>query len=130
MNPEGLWYLNLILVGAMLLSLYLLRFQKRHPTPLNLFARRQPLSEGVSQSRPSTAAAAIARSAATELTVMFNYNGHSWEAHEALGVPAGCSESIARGAHAHLIRGLGADSREFFDLALSAILSRNQRSAS
>ncbi len=136
----------------MIASLYLVRFQARRPTRLNLRAKAQPLvGETVSPASPGAAGSRsisvsavagdndMARSAAGdgvspvrpvfELAVMFNYNGHTFEAFEALGLPAGSSFVAAQAAHAHITRAMAQDSRLFYDLALQAISASHQRAS-
>jgi hypothetical protein len=51
------------------------------------------------------------------LNVLFMYNGHSFDAHEILGIPAGASLKIVDEAYAKLIRTVKPDSREFVEAA-------------
>lgn len=58
------------------------------------------------------------------LNIMFNYNGHSWDAYEVLGVPAGASITIVTEAYqAALLRG-NKSSLDFLETAYKAILNR------
>ncbi len=55
------------------------------------------------------------------LNVVFNYNGHSWDAFEVLGVPAGSSyEKVIEAYHAAL-NSVDATSRPFIHAAFQAI---------
>jgi preprotein translocase subunit Sec63 len=51
------------------------------------------------------------------LNVLFMYNGHSFDAHEILGIPAGASLKMVEEAYAKLIRTVKPDSREFVEAA-------------
>lgn len=55
------------------------------------------------------------------LNVFFNFNGHSFDAYEALGVPAGSTLDEIQKAFNRSIQGSDAASHEFFAAALNAI---------
>lgn len=55
------------------------------------------------------------------LNVMFNFNGHTFDAYEALGVPAGSSLEDIEKAMAASLQGVDAGSGEFFTEAFAAI---------
>lgn len=55
------------------------------------------------------------------LTLFFNYNGHSFEAFESLGIPAGSSFETAKIAYEKGSSQIDAESREFLKAALEAI---------
>ncbi len=56
-----------------------------------------------------------------QLNVFFNWNGHTWDAYEVLGVPAGSSrESVIQAFH--VARGKSPDSIAFLQAATDAIL--------
>jgi hypothetical protein len=58
------------------------------------------------------------------LNVMFNYNGHSWDAYEVLGLPAGSSpESVEAAFRESLVR-VDATSKAFMEAAFQAIQSQ------
>lgn len=56
------------------------------------------------------------------LNVIFNYNGHSWDAFEVLGLPAGSSKEEARVAFEKMKAGVATESQEFLTAALDSIL--------
>ncbi len=59
--------------------------------------------------------------AETSLNVLFNWNGHTWDAYEVLGVPAGSSKTAIEAAY-HLSRARAdADSLKFLEAAYQAI---------
>lgn len=58
------------------------------------------------------------------LNVMFNYNGHSWDAYEVLGVPAGASLPIVTEAYQRAIKRCEKESIEFLETAYKAILEK------
>lgn len=55
------------------------------------------------------------------LNVFFNFNGHSFDAYEALGVPAGSTLEEIQQAFNKSIQSSDAASQEFFAAALNAI---------
>ena len=57
------------------------------------------------------------------LNVIFNYNGHSWDAYEVLGVPAGSSEEKVKQAYEETISKVEPESRTFVETAFKAIQS-------
>ena len=58
---------------------------------------------------------------ARALTVMFNYNGHTWEAYEVLGLPAGSSLQSSEPAFENLALESDAQTLPFLVAALEAI---------
>ena len=58
------------------------------------------------------------------LNIIFNYNGHSWDAYEVLGVPAGANLVVVTEAYQSCIRRCEKDSIDFFETAYKAILDR------
>jgi hypothetical protein len=55
------------------------------------------------------------------LNVVFNYNGHSWDAYEVLGLPAGSSFEKAQEAYQASLKKVDAGSRPFIEAAFTAI---------
>lgn len=62
------------------------------------------------------------------LNVIFNYNGHSWDAYEVLGVPAGAPLSMAQEAFDKALRSTDPVSHEFLKAAFAAIQENLRRS--
>ena len=58
------------------------------------------------------------------LNVMFNYNGHSWDAYEVLGVPAGANIKLVTEAYQTAVRRSERDSLDFLETAYLAILNK------
>jgi hypothetical protein len=59
-----------------------------------------------------------------DLGVIFNFNGHQWEAYQVLGVPAGSSIETCRHACQKLQQ---SDDSKMFELALQAILAATSK---
>lgn len=55
------------------------------------------------------------------LNVMFQFNGHSWDAFEVLGIPAGSSLEKAKEAFEQNLKAVEPESRELLEMAFSAI---------
>lgn len=68
-------------------------------------------------------AATTAREA-KNLNILFNYNGHTWDAYEVLGVPAGATLSEVTQAYQRELVRSEAVSHEFLETAYKAILDR------
>ncbi len=60
------------------------------------------------------------------LNVVFNYNGHSWDAYEVLGLPAGSAPEKVEAAFAMSMDSVDAGSRPFLEAAYRAIQSEWQ----
>lgn len=64
------------------------------------------------------------------LNVIFNYNGHSWDAYEVLGIPAGMDVDGARQAYERIISQCDKSSQSFYETAFLAIKQSSQASKS
>jgi hypothetical protein len=92
------------------------------PTRLKL---RNPQTQNTlvmsnSEKKSSTADEAIKN--AKKLNVLFLYNGHDWDAHEVLGVPAGAGLSLVTERYQQLIKQADQGQIEFYQAAYQAIL--------
>lgn len=85
------------------------RPKKRIPTPLKL---RQRHGEG----KP--------RGQVKELNIIFSYNGHDFEAFEALGLPAGSSKESAKAAYEASVKKSDPDTHDFLRKAYQSILQK------
>lgn len=63
---------------------------------------------------------------ARPLNVHFNYNGHSWDAYEVLGLPAGSSLEKVEAAYEESVARVDVGSRPFMDAAYKAITGRTK----
>jgi hypothetical protein len=109
----------LILIGAFVIFLvvffqstkkktYPTRLQMKNEVPL------KPLSEAATAER------------AVSLNVMFNYNGHSFDAYEVLGVPAGSAWEDVRSAFESSVDKMDPSANEFYLAAFNAIKNKQQ----
>ena len=114
---------SLLILIAVFVIFLLVYFQgakrKDYPTRLKM--------KGATSS--STQAPPPATNAQVEtvlLNVVFNYNGHSFDAYETLGVPAGSSWDEVRSAFEKSVADADQGSREFYLAAFSAIKTRQK----
>ena len=63
---------------------------------------------------------------AKNLSIYFVYNGHEWEAHEVLGVPAGSSMHNVTAAYQKLIVTSDPSTFEFYESSYQAILKKRK----
>ena len=66
----------------------------------------------------------INRSGERPLNVVFNYNGHSWDAYEVLGLPAGSSLEKVEAAYREGLNRVDAGSKPFIEAAHQAIVAQ------
>jgi hypothetical protein len=112
----------LILIGGFVIFL-IVYFQgskkKDLPTKLNMKATVPPAPPQSPQSSQTQAAP-------VSLNVIFNYNGHSFDAYETLGVPAGSSWDEVKVAFENTIAVNETASHEFYLTAFNAIKARQK----
>src|SRR5690606_9784239 len=120
--------LNFLYVnGAILFGLVAYMFlwrPRRKPSRLKLSERGEKRKLQVPQGHPAVGHVLSEDSAvrrARELNVIFQYNGHDFDAHEVLGIDAGSSKETAQKALDELLRNSDSSSHEFYRLAYKAI---------
>jgi hypothetical protein len=59
-----------------------------------------------------------------ELNILFNYNGHTWDAYEVLGVPAGSNLVDVTRAYQGMLKKADPESHVFLETAFRAILAK------
>lgn len=131
--------LNGMILGAVVA--YILWRRPRKPTVLNLKGATSTTSEAQltknssSQPHPKSPKGSDLwedqkeKTPGKALNVIFNYNGHDWDAYEVLGLPAGSSPQKVEEAYQRAISQVEESSRTFLTTAYQAILNQ-QRSAS
>lgn len=122
MNSQDFLTLNLVGAGAFLFWYLISRGGVRRPTRLNMKAKDSapPLVTPL----PSEKEVEALRPRPKSLNVMFNYNGHSWDAYEVLGVPAGASIRIVTEAYQAAVLRSDKESIDFLETAYRAILNK------
>lgn len=83
------------------------------PDPIDDVRARPPRRE-----RTATATPRVEKA----LNVFFQWNGHSWDAYEVLGVPAGSSRESVQTAYNELLMRSGSDVHEFYKAAYDSIM--------
>lgn len=76
--------------------------------------------------QPSSSLNGFAPAKERNLNVHFNYNGHSWDAYEVLGIPAGSGPEKVEEAYQKATSSADPESREFYAQARNAIQKRYQ----
>ena len=114
MSLDNFLVLNGLFVTGMILWLLLLKGNQKQPTRLNL-RKDTPLA------KPEDG---LDIGGEQELTVHFNYNGHSWDAYEILGVPAGSPPEVIEEAYKTSRAKMEEGSEEILDLAYQALQKR------
>lgn len=144
MNSQDFLTINLVGAGAFVLWYLVSRGGPIQPTRLNMKAPdtaptvlepalESSISKASEHDAPSSAPTITRTTYSTtlppkmkSLNVMFIYNGHSWDAYEVLGVPAGASIPIVTEAYQTALRRCtGAESAEFLETAYKAILNKS-----
>lgn len=64
---------------------------------------------------------------AKNLSVLFMYNGHDWEAHEVLGVPQGANMHMVTMAYQELIKKSDPSTFAFFEAAYKVISDKHKK---
>jgi hypothetical protein len=67
---------------------------------------------------------APADSVGKDLNILFNYNGHTWDAYEVLGLPAGASLVDVTRAYQQMLKSASLESQEFLETAFKTILAK------
>lgn len=141
MNSQDFLTLNLVGAGAFIVWYVVARGGSRLPTQLNLKAKdsappliNKPLQDSellrtqlecvTVEKVVLLSHSDVVASKPKVLNVMFNYNGHSWDAYEVLGVPAGSSIKTVTEAYQKAILNGGKSSIDFLETAYRSILNK------
>jgi hypothetical protein len=123
-------------IGASFLVLFLFPRSYQGPSRLRMWAGKRASRMPVVKKNAATATvksdfSTISRETreagidgrAKILNVMFNYNGHAWDAHEVLGIPAGAPMDMVTGALQKMLKETDPSSHDFLKTAYHAIKS-------
>ncbi len=100
-------------------------FREKKPKPKAIDAHRQSAASSNNNQKTSSYPPPRApKQKEVELNVIFQFNGHSFDAFEVLGLPAGSSPDAVEKAYQHLIATTDKDSHEFYIFAYKAIRNR------
>lgn len=99
------------------------------PPPSRLYLSRESEDKGAKKSSHKHSQGALDPSTAEvgslgeerSLNVVFMFNGHSWEAYEVLGLPAGAGKERVEAAYQKALADQDPSSREFIDAAYAAL---------
>lgn len=94
-----------------------------------MFPAKKPKERTLNFAKNKQNAPESSSGAALALNVFFNFNGHSFDAYEALGVPAGSTLEEIQAAFQKSIQGTDASSQEFFSAAFNAIKQSQTKSS-
>lgn len=123
MNSQG--FLTIVVISTLLFVFWYWKgwgAASKGPTQLNLRANdSEPLVVLPQENNISPEASA---KRAKSLNVIFNYNGHSWDAYEVLGVPAGSGIQDVTAAYQAALRKNQKETHVFLETAYKAILHR------
>lgn len=141
MSSQDILWIN-IGVGALIALMFLVRNSQRAPSRLKMLTgseskspalngdakvasvstdaktRRRKSYDSVSN---ETVDAANQQARIKTLNVLFNYNGHTWDAFEVLGVPAGAPMSAVQAALEQSLKTTDPASHEFLRVAFQTI---------
>lgn len=130
-------------IGALFSLIFMMKSSQKEPTRLRLGGgagkdaatdSRAPVPAPPRGSRnirtprehvsAATAEASASQAHIRSINVIFNYNGHSWDAFEVLGIPAGAPPKMVNEALERALRSTDPASHEFLRAAHQAILKR------
>lgn len=127
MNPQDFIFLNLG-VALVIAVLFFRGRKQKSPTRLRFARSARPSQPPVE--RPKTSVEEGEEESerrSVNLNVMFNYNGHSWDAYEVLGVPAGSSMPAVDKAFNESLKTSRKESEEFLRAAYDSICSDRRK---
>lgn len=113
--------------GIVMVFLLIATVRKRQPLPSRLHLKGDPVRDLGGQAHMDSATRQLQEEVYSErsLNVLFMYNGHSWDAYEVLGVPAGARHEQVEAAYRHALNTCQPQSREFFEAAYVAITQKH-----
>ncbi len=119
-----------VILAGVVLSFFVNRRSMNAPSRLKMGGTKwspsagaslQPKSSSPSEVAPETQEWRPRREKPKNLNIFFNYNGHSWDAYEVLGVPAGSSYENIVASFNEACATTQTESHEFLKAALVAI---------
>lgn len=147
MDSQQFLLINILFVAVMIIIFMMGRSNAKKPTPLKMKSNSETVNSQIKNSHQqkqqvkmleelkskidSTQGVTMVlepeRAEANPLRkkqIIFNYNGHSWEAYEVFGISAGSSLAEVTQAYQKTIQQCDPTSLEFFKTAYQTILSR------
>lgn len=120
-SPGHFLILNGVIVT--LLVLYFLFIKKGSASPTRLNLKKKDSRRNVEGLVVPGEVSSTGSSEYVPLNVIFNYNGHSFDAYEALGVPAGSDMEEVKKAFSDSCAKADPPTREFYKAAYEAIVT-------
>jgi hypothetical protein len=128
-NQEILW---VAAAAAFFVFIMIASVRKRQPLPSRLHLKSEPLRDLGRQSATIDSATREVinqsfnrpKDSIRELNTIFMYNGHSWDAYEVLGIPAGAGPDLIEKAYRAGLAKTQANSHEFLNCAYQAITKK------
>ncbi len=130
LTPKQYLLIYALIVTPIVISFFFIR-RSHNPTRLNLNSRAQktptppPHVEGAGD--VAFAGGGPAAAAEKSLNVLFQWNGHAWDAYEVLGVPAGSSLATVKTTYQGLLTQSTPDAHPFLNAAYETILKNTSR---
>lgn len=128
MTIDSYLWINLGFAGFIALIFIIGRTRLRAPVRLNLKNNwsksldiRNQKSYGISKEAVGESFAGVE---VKSLNIIFMYNGHNWDAHEVLGVPAGSRMEVVTRAYEAALSNSAPESKEFLETAYMAICKK------
>lgn len=128
MTSQQVFWISAV-IGVIFIALFLVPRSKKDPSRLRM-EKDKKFNDPVPVTRKnfSTMSREAKQSSAGEvrmksLNVMFNYNGHSWDAHEVLGVPAGAPLEMVKKGYEASLKNTDPSSHDFIETAFQAIMA-------
>lgn len=135
MNSQTFLYINIALGLFFIVYFFFVRPKPKRPTQLNLKANetfRKPIESSPEAKKLQVVDDELAHpdrkiseskkeSPEKSLSVYFMFNGHEWEAHEVLGIPAGAQMPMVIATYQHLIRTSDPSTFDFYETAFKSI---------
>lgn len=131
MDRQTFLYLNFALIVIFIFYFFFLRPKQKKPTQLNLRANEEfrKAPERSSQAKVAQIVddekleptKTVTVKPEKNLSVYFVFNGHEWEAHEILGLPAGSKMPEITAAYQNLIKTSDPSTFDFYESAYKAL---------
>lgn len=121
MSSQALLWIS---IGLIVVFAYLFWRSRRaalSPSRLRLRRQKYEVQDGAS----TYAEEPVERAHVKNLNVVFMYNGHSFDAYEVFGLPAGSGKSAIEEAYRKALTQNATESREFLEAAYQALIKKN-----
>lgn len=114
----------MIYYATVLVVIFLLLFRRRRRKGMRLRLGGSGRKAGLAAQYAVDKLSRVSETGERPLNVVFNFNGHSWDAYEVLGLPAGSSLENVEAAFAEAMADIDEASKPFLQAARDAIHSQ------